>query len=101
MYFTNLFVTAAIVKTQKRRLRVRRRNVPHFYSKSFGFGDFKHTQDTIAFLATTKKKSLCSRQDEHLEWNRNILGKVQIYTVEILTGITLATGSAFIDPSQL
>jgi hypothetical protein len=47
------------------------------------------------------KKSLCSRQDEHLEWKRNILGKVQIYTVEILTGNTLATDSKFIGPSQL
>jgi len=47
------------------------------------------------------KKNRCSCQDEHLEWNTNILGKIQISTVEILTGITLATASAFIDPTHL
>jgi len=42
-------------------LTFRRRNVPYFYSKSFGFSDFKQTQDTVAFLTTTqKKKSLFS-----------------------------------------
>jgi len=74
------------------RLPVRRRNVPYFYSKSFAFGDFKQTQDAITFLAKTqKKKVFVSRQNEHLEWNTNILRKVQIYTVQILTGITSAT----------
>jgi hypothetical protein len=47
------------------------------------------------------KKCRFVRQDEHVEWNTNVLGTVQRSTVEILTGSTLVTGSTFIDPTVI
>jgi hypothetical protein len=34
-------------------------------------------------LKKKKQKNLCSPQDEHVEWNANILGNMQDYTAGI------------------
>jgi hypothetical protein len=99
-----LFITAAIVKKKKKRERdceLGGEMFLIFIQKVLDSAILNRLKIQSPFLPQLKKKSFCSRQDEHLEWNTNILGKVQICTVEILTGITLAKGFAFINPAQL
>jgi hypothetical protein len=56
----NLFVTAAIAKTQRKVCGFREKHIAHFHARRFGFGDFEQIQSTTFFLVTTEKKlSFC------------------------------------------
>jgi hypothetical protein len=55
VWHPNLFVTAAIAKTQRKVCEFRKKHIAHFHARSFGLSNFEQIQSTTFFLVTTEK----------------------------------------------
>jgi hypothetical protein len=55
VWHANLFITAAMVKTQRKACEVRSTNIADSHARSFGCGDSEQTLATTVFFATTQQ----------------------------------------------
>jgi deoxycytidylate deaminase len=86
----NLFIIAAIAKTQKKIISVSYKNFARFYSRRYESGDCEkeHKINRLPFQNPKYCRSTC--QADTVEWNTKISENAEHCAIGVLTGPTSA-----------